>query len=272
MKELTVIELSEETGLTRSQIYHLNKKHNFINLNKKINYEDALPIITALTIKKAKKANEKNFRQILNMLILQNSALQKQLNLACEREKNYLSELTSYQQSLAQKTTTIPSIDQGNAQSALENDLNNIDENSRKLIPSENGVCVPNESCNGSNTESESTSENGIQPLPIASIQNEPILFESDKSDGEPIRQKNEVIEKKENTFLSSPPSSQNNSKQLQSPNKRKIEAAILPIRIPKNISVTKRKPNANNQSEREPENESIADQDKVNKKDHHDY
>ena len=55
MKELTVIELSEQTGLTRSQIYHLNKKHNFINLNKKINYEYALPIITALTIKKAKK-------------------------------------------------------------------------------------------------------------------------------------------------------------------------------------------------------------------------
>ena len=70
MKELTVIELSEQTGLTRSQIYHLNKKHNFINLNKKINYEYALPIITALTIKKAKKANEKNFRPILNMLIL----------------------------------------------------------------------------------------------------------------------------------------------------------------------------------------------------------
>ena len=33
MKELTVIELSEQTGLTRSQIYHLNKNHNFINLN-----------------------------------------------------------------------------------------------------------------------------------------------------------------------------------------------------------------------------------------------
>ena len=272
MKELTVIELSEQTGLTRSQIYHLNKKHNFINLNKKINYEYALPIITALTIKKAKKANEKNFRQILNMLILQNSALQKQLNLACEREKNYLSELTSYQQSLAQKTTTIPSIDQGNAQSALENDLNNIDENSRKLIPSENGVCVPNESCNGDNTEKESANETCIQPLPKIFIQNESILSESNMSDGESSGQKNEVIEKKENTFLSSPPSSQNNSKQLQSPNKRKIEAAILPIRIPKNISVTKRKPNANNQSEREPENESIADQDKVNKKDHHDY
>ena len=41
MKELTVIELSEQTGLTRSQIYNLNKKHNLINLNNKINYEYA---------------------------------------------------------------------------------------------------------------------------------------------------------------------------------------------------------------------------------------
>ena len=64
MKELTVIELSEQTGLTRSQIYNLNKKHNFINLNKKINYEYALPIITALTIKKVKKVNETNFKHV----------------------------------------------------------------------------------------------------------------------------------------------------------------------------------------------------------------
>ena len=271
MKELTVIELSEETGLTRSQIYHLNKKHNFINLNKKINYEDALPIITALTIKKAKKANEKNFRQILNMLILQNSALQKQLNLACEREKNYLSELTSYQQSLAQKTTTIPSIDQGNAQSALENDLNNIDENSRKLIPSENGVCVPNESCNGSNTESESTSENGIQPLPIASIQNEPILFESDKSDGEPIRQKNEVIEKKKITQLNTLTPSPNSTQPSLVPKIRKKEANVLSIQTVKNILANKDKSHTNKQSKQAPENEAVADQSKVNKNDHRD-
>ena len=242
------------------------------NLNKKINYEDALPIITALTIKKAKKANEKNFRQILNMLILQNTALQKQLNLANEREKTHLSELTSYQQNLTQKPSLTPPIDQGNAQSALENDLNNIGENSQNPMQSESEMSAPNESRNGGNTETESANETDTQPRPTASFNNEMILSESDTSDGEPSRQKNEVIEKKENTFLSSPPSSQNNSKQLQSPNKRKIEAAILPIRIPKNISVTKRKPNANNQSEREPENESIADQDKVNKKDHHDY
>lgn len=271
MKELTVIELSEQTGLTRSQIYHLNKKHNFINLNKKINYEDALPIITTLTIKKAKKENEKNFRPILNMLILQNSTLQQQLNLACEREKTYLSELTSCQQSLAQKITTIPSIDQGNAQSALENDLNNIDEYSQNLIQSENEVCVPNESCNGSNTEKESANETGIQPPPKTSIQNESIFSESNTSDGEPSRQKNEVIEKKEITQLDTPSLTQNNTQPSLAPKIRKKEANILPRRIPKNISVTKRKLNTNKQSEQAPENESMADQGKVNKNDHRD-
>lgn len=261
MKELTVIELSEQTGLTRSQIYYLNKKHNLINSNEKINYEYALPIITALTIKKAKKANEKNFRQILNMLILQNTALQKQLDLSNERKKTYLSELTSYQQRLAQKTTLIPSIDQGNAQSALKNDLN---EKSQNQIQSENDIYAPVESCYSNNTESESASENGIRPLPIASIQNEPILSGSDKIKSEPIRQKNEVIEKKENAFLSTPPSSQDDSKQPQIPNKRKKVVTLRPTQIPKNISVTKRKPNTNKQSEQAPENESMRVQDKV--------
>lgn len=271
MKELTVIELSEQTGLTRSQIYHLNKKHNFINLNKKINYEYALPIITALTIKKAKKENEKNFRPILNMLILQNSALQKQLNLACERDKTHLSELTSCQQSLAQKTTTIPSIDLGNAQSALENDLNNIDKNSRKLIQSENGVCVPNESCNGDNTEKESANETGIQPLPKTPIRNESIFSESNTSDGEPSRQKNEVIEKNEITQLDTPTLTRNNTQPSLAPKIRKIEVNILPRQIPKNISVTIRKLNINKQNEQAPKNESVVNQGKVNKNDHRD-
>ncbi|MFN3288894.1 MAG: hypothetical protein ACK410_00325 [Acinetobacter sp.] len=270
MKELTVIELSEQTGLTRSQIYHLNKKHNFINLNKKINYEYALPIITALTIKKAKNANEKNFRQILNMLILQNTTLQKQLDLTNEREKTYLSELTSCQQSLAQKNTLIPSIDQGDAQSALKN---NIDEKSQTPMQSENDMHTPKESSCSNNTGSDSTSENGIRPLPIASIQNEPILFESDKSDGEPIRQKNEVIEKKDNTFLSTPPSSQNDSKQPQTSNKRKKVVTIRPAQIPKNISATiKHKLIPNKQSGLTSRRESMADQDDLYKKDHHDH
>lgn len=262
MKELTVIELSEQTGLTRSQIYYLNKKHNLINLNEKINYEHAFSIITALIINKAKKANEKNFRQILNMLILQNSALQKQLNLACEREKTYLSELTSCQQSLAQKTTLIPPIDQGNAQSALENGLNNIDENSRNLIQSENEVCVPNESCNGDNTEKESANETGIQPRPTASFQNEMILFELENRDTGPTRLNNKTIEPKDNAYLGAPSPKQNKTQHLSSPKTRKKDIVLAPARIPKNIQVTTRS-KVNEHLE--------MSQDKINNKDHPD-
>ena len=50
MKELTVIELSEQTGLTRSQIYHLNKAHNLINLNKKMIVVIALIFIVLIVI------------------------------------------------------------------------------------------------------------------------------------------------------------------------------------------------------------------------------
>ncbi|WP_180008251.1 hypothetical protein [Acinetobacter sp. YH16057] len=253
MKKLTVIELCKLTGLTRSQIYYLNKKHNLINLNEKINYEYALPIITTLTIKKAKKANEKNFRQILNMLILQNHALQKQLNLARELEKNYLSELMNYQQSLAQKNTSTPSIDEGNAQLVLKN---NIDEKSQNPIQPKSDMYAPKESCYSNDIESESASENGIRPLSIASVHNGPILSDLDKIKSEPSKQKNEVIEKKENAFLSTPPSSQNDGKNPQSPNKRKKVSTLRSTQIPKYISITKRKPNADKQSEQTTENE----------------
>lgn len=100
MKEMTVIELSKLTGLSRSKIYYLNKIGKLMILNGKINYEDALQVITSLAIKKTKITNQENFRHILNMLHLQNITLQKQLDLAYEREKTYLSELASYRQSL----------------------------------------------------------------------------------------------------------------------------------------------------------------------------
>ena len=133
--------------------------------------------------------------------------------------KTYLLELKKFQQSLAQKATLIPSIDQVNTQSALKND---IDGKSQNPTQSENDMSTPKESCCSNNTESESASENGIQSLPIALIQNEPLLSNQDKSGGEPIKQKNEIIEKKENAFLSTPPSSRDESKQPQIPNKRK--------------------------------------------------
>ena len=270
MKELTVIELSEQTGLTRSQIYNLNKKHNLINLNNKINYEYAFPIIAALTIKKAKRANEKNFRQILNMLILQNTALQKQLNLANEREKTHLSELTSHQQNLTQKPSLTPSIGQGNALSAFKND---IDEKSQNPIQSENEMYAPNESRYGGNTETESANEIDTQPRPTASFNNEMILSESDTSDTEPSRQKNEVIEKKENALFGTPSPNQDDTKRPSTLNRHKKVTATIAARIPKSISITApRSLSGNKQKSPSPINESITDQNNLNKKDHHDY
>ncbi|HAV58361.1 MAG TPA: hypothetical protein DCX45_13350, partial [Acinetobacter junii] len=90
MKEVTVIELSEHTGLSRSKIYYLIKKGKIIISNGKINFEDAIRVITELTLKKKESTNEENFRHIFNMLYLQNITLQKQLDLAYEREKVYL--------------------------------------------------------------------------------------------------------------------------------------------------------------------------------------
>lgn len=267
MKELTVIELSEQTGLTRSQIYYLNKKHNLINSNEKINYKYALPIIAASTIKKAKRANEKNFSQILNMLILQNTALQKQLDLASEREKDYLSELTSFRQNLTQKPTLTPPIDQSNVQSELENDLNNIGENSQNLIKSENEKCAPNESRNGSNIETESINKTYTQPHPTTSFTNKIILSKSDTSDDESSRQQNEVIEKKENPLFNTSSPTQGDTKRLL--NFKRTTTATIVARIPKTISVTiNRKLNPNKQSGWASRNKSIADQDDLNRKD----
>lgn len=159
----------------------------------------------------------------------------------------------NYQQSLAQKNTSTPSIDEGNAQLVLKN---NIDEKSQNPIQPKSDMYAPKESCYSNDIESESASENGIRPLSIASVHNGPILSDLDKIKSEPSKQKNEVIEKKENAFLSTPPSSQNDGKNPQSPNKRKKVSTLRSTQIPKYISITKRKPNADKQSEQTTENE----------------
>lgn len=134
MNEVTVIELSELTGLTRSKIYYLINKGKLIILNGKINLESALQVVTELKIKKTKITNEENFRHILNMLHLQIIALQKQLDLANEREKMYLTELASYRQLLLSKITQNSSTHEIDAQTKLENDVIDRDENSQKTM------------------------------------------------------------------------------------------------------------------------------------------
>lgn len=166
MKLVTVIELSEQTDLTRSLIYYLNKKHNLINSEGKINLKDALQIITALKIKKTKTTNEETFRQILNMLHLQNITLQKQLDLAYEREKNYLAELARYRQNLPKKTTLHSPTVESNTQTVLENNGVDKDENSQKPMQSESENQAPLESCQSINKETKSASE--VLPTPFS--------------------------------------------------------------------------------------------------------
>ncbi len=116
MKEVTVIELSEQTGLTRSKIYYLIKTGKLSISEGKINSDDAIKVITELSIKKNKMSNDIKFRHILNMLNLQNDLLQKQLDLALEREKIYLAELSSFRKILIEKIDQISTINRNNTQ------------------------------------------------------------------------------------------------------------------------------------------------------------
>ncbi|EMB5690531.1 hypothetical protein N0P26_000912 [Acinetobacter baumannii] len=172
MNEVTVIELSELTGLTRSKIYYLINKGKLIILNGKINLESALQVVTELKIKKTKITNEENFRHILNMLHLQIIALQKQLDLANEREKMYLTELASYRQLLLSKITQNSSTHEIDAQTKLENDVIDRDENSQKTMEfkSENQALL--ESYQNSNKETKSKNTTTSHSIPRESINN----------------------------------------------------------------------------------------------------
>ena len=180
MKLVTVIELSKQTGLTRSQIYYLNKEHNFINLEGKIDLEKALNIITTLKIKKTKITNGENFRQILNILHLQIIALQKQLDLANEREKNYIDELASYRQRLLSKITNHESTHENDVQIELENNGVDTGENSRNQIEFESETQAPIRVMRNIHKEMESVNEVESHPISTESIYNEMTLPESE--------------------------------------------------------------------------------------------
>lgn len=202
MKLVTVIELSKQTGLTRSQIYYLNKEHNLINSEGKINLEDALNIITGLKIKKTKITNEENFRQILNMLNLQIIALEKQLDLANEREKSYIAELASYRQHLLSKIIQNSSTHESDVKIELENKGVNTDQSYRKPMQSEGEIQAPIESCLSINKETKSVNEEESHPTPTESICNEIPLAESESRDSELTRSEKEMTEQNADVFI----------------------------------------------------------------------
>ncbi|WP_442838686.1 hypothetical protein [Acinetobacter baumannii] len=107
MEKLTVLQLSKRTGLSRTQIYYLEKNNKINIINGKIDLNDAMPAIIELLDKKTNKDNEVNFKQILNLLISQNISLQEQLERAKEHEKNLNDELTYYRNVLNEKLSSI---------------------------------------------------------------------------------------------------------------------------------------------------------------------
>jgi len=267
MKLVTVIELSKQTGLTRSQIYYLNKEHNLLNSDGKINLEDALNIITALKIKKAKITNEENFRQILNMLHLQNIALQKQLDLANEREKNYIAELANYRQHLLLKITKNSSIHESDAQTELENNGFDTDRNYRKPMQFESENQASRESCQSINKETKSTNEIESHPISTESIRNEMTLPASESGETGLIRSEKEISERNHDALIGTPLPNKNDKNQNPILKRRTYSTAQVVKGTSKSVSIslTARNPNS------KPANEKIADQDDLNKEVHHD-
>ncbi|MDN8269293.1 hypothetical protein QZK22_15985 [Acinetobacter baumannii] len=107
MEKLTVLQLSKRTGLSRTQIYYLERQNKINIINGKIDLEEAMPAIIELLDKKSNKGSEINFKQILNLLISQNIYLQEQLERAKNHEKNLNDELAYYRKILNEKLSLI---------------------------------------------------------------------------------------------------------------------------------------------------------------------
>ncbi|WP_336951665.1 hypothetical protein [Acinetobacter sp. AS167] len=265
MEKLTVLQLSKRTGLSRTQIYYL-KRHKKINIiNGKIDLNKAMPAIVELVDKKSNKDNEVNFKQILNLLISQNISLQTQLNFALEREKEYLAELIIYRQHYAQKTVQNPPKFEGNTQIELENNVVDTNENYQNQMQSKIENQASLESCQSINKETKLASEAGPSPLPTKSLQNEMILSESKSWDTRP---KNESTEQNAGALIDTHIPTQNETKLRLNKNTKKTSTAQVVKRTAKNISIIP----TPCKSDRTPINKSIEDQDKIDKKDHHNY
>ncbi|USP39537.1 hypothetical protein [Acinetobacter sp. XS-4] len=268
MEKLTVLQLSKRTGLSRTQIYHLQTKNKIKIINGKIDLEEAMPAIIELLDKKSNKDSDINFKQILSLLISQNILLQTQLNLAHEREKAYLTELTSYRQSLAQKIATQSSTDECNTQAGLEleNDGVVTDENSRSQIESESENQAPLESCQNINKETKSVSEAAPYPLPIKSIDNEMTLPESESGDTKPQKESNE---QNDDALVDTPLSNEDDTEpslDLNSPQITKAQLAKNSIQAKPFRYI----PPSNRKKSASPTTQSMTDQDDINKEDFH--
>lgn len=252
MEKLTVLQLSKRTGLSRTQIYHLQAKNKIKIINGKIDLEEAMPAIIELLDKKSNKDGDVNFKQILNLLISQNILLQTQLHLAHEREKSHLTELASYRQSLVQKTTLQPSTDESNTQTELENGGVDTDENSLNKMESESETQAPIESHQNINKETKSVNKTESHPYSTESNYNEM----TEQNDDALV---DKTLPNQDDT---EPSLNLNRPKKTKAPLAKTTNRAkpIRHIPLPSKRTATP------------PTDQPMTDQNDINKKDHHDY
>ncbi|MGR2919468.1 hypothetical protein [Acinetobacter sp. 1125_18A] len=267
MEKLTVLQLSKRTGLSRTQIYHLQTKNKLKIINGKIDFEEAMPAIIELLDKKSNKDSEINFKQILNLLISQNISLQTQLNLAHEREKNYLAELASYRQHLLSKTNLNTHKNESEIQAKQKNNLTDRNKDAQKLMQFENENQVHLESCQNINKETKSVNEVESIPISTESIHNEITLPESKSWD---TRSKNESTEQNADALIGTPIPTKDETKPLL--NKNRQEKPTAQLAKTKSAKLIYPNPNQTKQKVGLPTDQLITDQDNLDKKDPHDY
>ncbi|MDC5024960.1 hypothetical protein OHW20_07890 [Acinetobacter baumannii] len=214
MEKLTVLQLSKRTGLSRTQIYHLQTKNKLKIINGKIDLKEAMPAIIELLDKKSNKDSEINFKQILNLLISQNISLQTQLNLAHEREKAYLTELASSRQNLAQETALQPPIDESGIQAELENDGVDTDDNALNKMEAESETQAPVESRQNIYKETRSANATESHPISTESIRNDMTLPESESGDAGLTKQEKEKTEQNADVLIGTSLPNRNDKKQ----------------------------------------------------------
>lgn len=267
MEKLTVLQLSKRTGLSRTQIYHLQTKNKLKIINGKINFNEAMPAIIELLDKKSNKDSEVNFKQILNLLISQNISLQTQLNLAHEREKAYLTELASSRHNLAQETALQPPIDESDIQAELENDGVDTDENALNKMEAESETQASMESCQSINKETKSGNEAESHPTSTESIRNDMTLPESESGEAGLTKQEKEMTEQNEDALIDTSSPNQDDIKPLLELNRHKKSSVIVSKGAPaKCINLVE---NTNRRKSRT--GQPMTDQEDLNKEDHHD-
>ncbi|MBE2173865.1 hypothetical protein IIQ44_18375 [Acinetobacter oleivorans] len=250
MKELTVNQFSKQTGIPRSKIYYQIKINKLKINNGKINFENAHQLFISKALEKNNDTHEINIKQILNILTLQNLNLQRQLDLAYEREKFYLAELAIYRQNLPPNTTLYSPIVESNIQADLENNGVDTDENSQKQMQSESENQAPLESCQSINKETKSVNK----------TESDPYSTESNY---------NEMTEQNDNALLDKTLPNQDDiepSLNLNRPKKNK--APLAKISIP--AKPIRYMPPPNRTKSASPTTQSMTDQDDINKEDFH--